>query len=141
MQNPIQSDIYDYSHFLEDIASDGVPVDGDKLLVIQSDADFECQSLQACIWVDATGPTVEDIVAGEHLPGLYVDIENTGNGQKWTDNPVGIPALFGTGQNPFILPVTYIMERNAAFRITVTNDSGYALKRVTFTFSGRKLFL
>lgn len=137
MRTAIQSDIYDYNLFLENISNDGTPVEKD--LVIQADADFECQSLQACILLSTTTILENSVAAGEHFPGLYVDIVNSGNGQKWTDKPVALTTIFGTGQNPFVLPVSYIMERNAAFNISLINLSDFNIARVTFTFSGRKL--
>lgn len=137
MRREMQSDIFDYGIFLSDIANDGIPVK--KELSIQADYDFECESIQAAVIVNMESPTITDTLQGEHFPNLFVMIENTGNGQKWMDKAVMVPALFGTGQLPFILPVTYIMEKNAAFRITLTNTGAFDLARVTFTFSGRKL--
>ncbi len=136
MKTSIQSDYYDYAIFFETLNIADAPV---KQLVIQSDADFECQTLEGCIIIDENAPGALDTLAGEHLPGLTIAIENTGNGQRWSNNPMQVPCIFGTGQNPFVLPVSYIMERNASFNITVTNNSTANLFRAYFTFSGRKL--
>ena len=137
MGQSIQSDIFDYAVFFEKILNDGIPLT--KPLVIQSDADFEVQSLQASITTGAAGPFVADSITGNHFPGLYINITNTGNGQKWSNIPMMVPCLFGTGQNPFMLPVTQVMERNAAYEIELVNKGVADLDRATFVFSGRKL--
>jgi len=137
MTKSIQSDIYDYVLFL-----DGIPADGltyTKQLVIQSDADFEVQSVQSAPIVTFLRPSFTDTVDGVHYAGLTVDIENTGNGQRWSKTPMQVPNLFGTGKNVFTLAVSYIMERNASFNISVVNNSAVDLERLYFVFSGRKL--
>lgn len=133
---PIQSDIYDYVVFTENLSNGNSAT---LSLNIQSDADFECQSLESALVYNILAPALQEVPTGEHFPGITVLIENTGNGQRWSNNPVQVPALFGTGQNPFVLPVSMIMERNAAFKLTVENDSGFDVDRLTFVFSGRKL--
>jgi len=137
MTKSIQSDIYDYVIFFDSIPADGVTYL--KQLVIQSDADFEVQSVQSAPIVTFLRPSITDTIDGIHYPGLTVDIENTGNGQRWSKTPMQVPNLFGTGKNVFSLAVSYIMERNASFNISVVNNSAVNLDRLYFVFSGRKL--
>lgn len=102
---------------------------------IQSDSDFELQKLSqfsdiaAALQTDAT----------RVLPLVTLQITDTGTGRQMFQAAVPIPALFGDGQIPFILPVTKMFSRNASVAFSVANY-GPGAYNVRLVLVGSKIF-
>lgn len=97
---------------------------------IQADSDFELQKLTC---YDATP-------AGQGaLPLATIQLTDTGTGRQLFNTPIIIPAVFGSGQLPFILPVTRLFTANSTLQVQVSNVSGATLN-LELCFLGSKLY-
>lgn len=103
---------------------------------IQSDSDFELQKLTVFADIAAAAQTDSTRV----LPLVTVQITDTGTGRQLFNNPVAIPALFGDGQIPFILPTTKLFSRNASVTVAVSNFSAATTYNLRVFLIGSKIF-
>ena len=84
-------------------------------VTLQADYDYAVYSLAATI-VDSTSVVV--------LPGnstALIQVQDTGAGENWFANPVGLSSVFGSGQLTSNLPVIRIVARSATLSFTITN--------------------
>ncbi len=73
------------------------------------------------------------------VPLVNVTIAET-NGRPLMDAAVPVPALFGTGQVPFILPVKKIYERQSIIQIQAFNVSAATTYNLHLALIGEKLY-
>jgi hypothetical protein len=74
------------------------------------------------------------------VPNVTAQINATGSGRNMFNIAAPIPAIFGTGGLPFILPRAYLLPAASTIQITLTNYDAAAAYNITLTFAGRKLF-
>lgn len=103
---------------------------------IQADSDFELQKLS--MFADVSGAA--QTAATRELPLVTIQITDTGTGRQLFSQPVAVPALFGDGQIPFILPTTKVFSRNASVAVAVSNFSDSTTYRLRLNFIGAKIF-
>lgn len=103
---------------------------------IQADSDFELQKLTH--FTDIA--LADETEATRVLPLLALQITDTGTGRQMFSSPVPIPALFGDGRIPFILPTTKMFSKNASVQFTVSNYSGATTYNVRLQLIGAKIF-
>lgn len=103
---------------------------------IQADADFELQKLTHFSDVAAAAQTEATRV----LPLVTVQITDTGTGRQMFNAPVPIPAMFGDGRIPFILPTTKVFSRNASVSFVLSNYSAATAYNVRLQLIGAKIF-
>lgn len=98
--------------------------------VTQSDSDFE--------WSQSTFQAVS---AGANVanPLALVQLVDTGSQNNLFLSPLPINAVFGTAAQPFILPVSKILIRNAQFNASVQNN-GAAATDFYLVFIGQKVY-
>lgn len=74
------------------------------------------------------------------IPGITVTIKDTTSGRDLMTTPVPIPAMFGTGELPFILPVPKLLPATSTITINFASidDADYSF--VGLYFHGPKLF-
>lgn len=106
-------------------------------ILIQADSDFELQKLSMFATIAAAAQTEATRV----LPLATVQLTDTGTGRSVFNAPAAIPALFGDGRIPFILPTTKVFSANASVTVAVANFSAatnYDTLRILLI--GSKLF-
>lgn len=103
-------------------------------VVFQNDADFIIMA-QAYYAFAANAPTV----SGRPYPNVSVLINDSGSGKNLTSLPVPIPAWFGDGQFPFVLPAPYLWARKSVMNLTLQNNDGATAYTIGLSFHGVKL--
>ena len=79
----------------------GVGATGTVNVGIQADSDFVI--LAQSVWTYVNDGTIYT-QATQELPNVDIMLIDTGSANQYYDNPVPIPAIFGTGQFPWVLP-------------------------------------
>lgn len=104
---------------------------------IDSDADFLWQKGTYFVnvandgFLDGTRP----------IPGVAVTIKDTTSGRDIMSAAVPIPAMFGSGELPFILPVAKLMPKTTTIQVNfanITDNTTYTF--IGLYFHGQKLF-
>jgi hypothetical protein len=75
------------------------------------------------------------------IPGVTVVIKDTTSGRDIMTTPVPIPAMFGTGELPFILPTPKLLPAVSTITVSfanITADGDYTY--LGLFFHGQKLF-
>lgn len=86
---------------------------------IQADSAFEIQKLTMFADIADAAQTEESRV----LPLVTVQITDTGTGRQLFAEAVSIPALFGDGRFPFILPTTKLLSPSSVLSFDFANYS------------------
>jgi len=103
---------------------------------IQADADFLILNQT----YDANNNNASTTVSARLYPGVNVTISDTGSGMSWMDQAVPVPAIFGTGMFPYVLPEPKLCLAKATIQVLASNTdqtTGYNLRLM---FNGVKLF-
>lgn len=103
---------------------------------IQADADFliltqtyDCNTANAA-------RTANNIV----IPNVSVTLTDTGSGYQMMDQAVNVPAIFGNGQFPFVLPNPKLMPAKATLQVLASNFDAAAGYNLFLYFNGVKLY-
>lgn len=73
-------------------------------------------------------------------PNVVVLITDTGSTRTLMDTAIPIPAIFGTGQFPYVLPEPKLMQANSQLSVQATNRDAAAGYNFYLCFNGFKLF-
>lgn len=103
---------------------------------IQADSDFELQKLT--MFADIA--SADETEATRVLPLVTVQITDTGTGRSMFSAPVPIPAIYGDGRIPFILPVPKVFSKNSSVAFAVANFSGATTYNLRLLMVGAKVF-
>lgn len=126
-------DFFVYTVFFDNLAPAAA---SSKAIQIQSDSDFELQKLTMFADIANASQTASTRV----LPLATVQITDTGTGRQLFNSPVAIPAIFGDGQIPFILPTTKLFSKNASVSIDVSNFDAASTYDIRLFLIGSKIF-
>lgn len=126
----------DFFTYAIDFASVAAGISATDNIQIQADADFEVQKLTFFADIAGAAQTVTTSV----IPLMTVLIVDAGSGRQLMDRALAIPALFGDGKIPFILPTTRIFAARSNVTFTVTNFSAATTYRLRLNMIGTKLF-
>lgn len=88
-----------------------------QTIQIQADSDFIWQ--KACYVADIAAAAQTD--SARVIPLVTVLLTDSGAGRQLMNSAVPIPALFGTGQIPFILPRPRIFRAQSVVTVQVTS--------------------
>lgn len=105
---------------------------------IQADSDFKLVKLTQFSNNHASITNQQE--STRVLPLVTVQLVDTGSGRNLFSAPVPIPALFGDGRIPFILPIIRIFKASATLTVTFTNYDSALAYDVYLHFIGTKLF-
>lgn len=103
---------------------------------IQADADFLIQALTFHANVANAGQTESNFT----YPLATVLLTDSGSGRQFMDSDVSIPAMFGNGQFPFVLPQAKLMSARSTLVCKVTNYDAAQTYNIRLNFIGVKLF-
>jgi len=105
-------------------------------LNIQADADF----LILNHTYDANTANAARTSGTYVVPNANVLLTDTGSGYQMMDQAVPVPALFGNGQFPYVLPNPKLMPAKATLQVQITNYDAAAGINIQLCFNGVKLF-
>lgn len=96
----------------------------------QSDSDFELAQMSFyCANAGTAYPA----------PNITVQLTDTGSQNNIFLSPLPVSTIFGTAAQPFILPISKILVRNALITATVLNSDG-AARDLYLVFIGQKIY-
>lgn len=105
-------------------------------IAIQADADFEVIKMNFS--ADIAGASINN--NSFPIPNVTVLITDSGSGRNLMSLATPLEALFGTGQNPFILPIPRIISARSNIAITFTSFEAVNANNISLNFIGNKLF-
>jgi len=103
---------------------------------IEADSDFLIQKLGYFADIAGAGQTFNTIV----IPLISLVIVDTGSGRQLMNNSIPVPAFWGDGRLPYILPTPKLFVKNSRINCTVTNFSAATTYRLFLNFEGKKIF-
>ena len=103
-------------------------------VIFQNDADFVLLA-HAYYAFTANAPTV----SGRPYPNMSVLLNDSGSGKNLSSVAVPVPAWFGDGQFPFVLPAPYLWAKKSVMNITLQNNDGATAYVLNLSFIGVKL--
>ena len=103
---------------------------------IQADSDFQLQKLT--YFASISNATQTD--SSRVVPLVTLEITDSGSGRNLFEEAVPIPSIFGTGQEPFILPTPKIFPARSTITLNLTNFSAATDYKMFLTFIGYKIF-
>ena len=131
----IGKDFYAYSLIFTALA---LNTNQTKNIPIQADSDFVLQKL--CFFAD-DGVIVKFSPNTRLIPNVTVLITDTGSGRQIMDSAVPLYSLFGTAENPFILPTPKVFSARSNISVTVANvEAAAATYTLRLAFIGTKVF-
>lgn len=74
------------------------------------------------------------------IPLVDVQMTDSGQGRQMSSAPLPVSCLFGTAEDPFILPYPRIFTPKSTVSIVVTNFSAGSIYNLYLDFHGQKLF-
>jgi hypothetical protein len=136
IQRAEQRQLRDFFVYDIDFAALAPGASANGQIQIQADADFELQKLTQ--FSDLAGALETE--ATRVLPLVTIQITDTGTGRQMFNAPVPIPALFGDGRIPFILPTTKLFSRNASVAFVLANYADADTYNIRLQLIGAKIF-
>jgi len=103
---------------------------------LQSDSEFELTKLTMFADI-ANGDETE---ATRVLPLVTLQLRDSGTARNLFSAPVPIPAIFGDGRIPFILPVPKMFSPNASISFEVSNFASATDYNLRLLLVGAKVF-
>jgi hypothetical protein len=137
MQPPRRVEMRDFFVYDVTFASLANGTSATQNVTIQADANFHIQKLTYMADIAAAIQTDSSRV----LPLVKVLITDTASGRQLMDTAVPIPALFGTGPLPFILPRPRVIASRSTLTVTATNYSAGTTYNFQLSFIGEKVYL
>lgn len=104
---------------------------------IEADSYFNLQKLTYFADIGGAAQTQSSQV----VPLITVQITDTGSGRNLFNQAVSIPALFGTGPLPFILPTPKLFKPQSNVSIQIANISNSTTYRIALNLIGQKIFM
>lgn len=113
----------------------GASVTQTQTLLIQAHSDFEM--LKLCFASDLAAGVQTD--STRTIPQCSILITDTGSGSQIMNVGIDLTNLFGTGRDPFILPVPKRFNANSAILVAMTNYSAAQSYNIRLAFIGANL--
>ena len=105
-------------------------------VIIQADSDFLIEKLT--FQADLAGVAQND--STRVIPNVTVLITDTGSGRQLSNVAVPITSLFGTGQEPFILPRPKRIAARSTLQAIVVSFEAVSVPTIRLSLIGRKIF-
>lgn len=102
---------------------------------IQADADFLILNQTYDANTESGARTANTIV----IPNASVVLVDTGSGYQYMDAAVSVPAIFGNGQFPYVLPNPKLMVAKSTLQVLANNYDFAAGINLRLYFNGVKL--
>lgn len=105
-------------------------------ITVQSDSDFLIEKMTYAS--DVAGASEGRDSA--NVPNVTALLTATGSGKQLMNVQAPIFSLFGTGELPFIMPISYFLPAASTLTISLTSFEASVTPRITLDFIGRKLY-
>ena len=105
-------------------------------VIIQADSDFLIEKLT--YQCDIAGAAQTD--SNRVVPNATILITDTGSGRQLSNIAVPITALFGSGQEPFILPRPKRIAARSTIQAVVVSFEAVVVLTVRLSLIGKKIF-
>jgi len=128
--------IIDFYAYVVSFASIAPGATGNGSFNIDVDSDFRLEKLTYLAAIAGAAQTRSSWV----VPLITVDIKMTGSSRAFSSAPIPIPALFGTGEIPFILPTPKLLGKNTTVSIALANFDAASTYSLYLAFIGTKIF-
>jgi hypothetical protein len=129
----IGRDFYSYIVEASSLAASGVAT---VQLNIQADADFIWQKASYFATIADAAQTDSSRV----IPIATVQITDTASGRELQSQAVGISAIFGTGELPYILPTPRLFPARSTQKFQFSNLDSANAYRIQLVLSGYKAY-
>lgn len=137
---PYRSDAYKFSSyfiyqvsFLENLA----PGQTENLnFTVNADSDFLWQKSAGYAQVGSASAEA----ATRPVPSVTLFIQDQSNGRYFSNQPVPMPAIVGTGELPFILPDAALLTATAQLTIQISNVGDDTYSQFYLNFIGKKCY-
>lgn len=108
-----------------------------RTIQIEADSDFLALKLTYFAYLTTLAAITE---SARIIPLVRIQIQDTGSGRNLFNQAVPIPALFGTGELPYIIPMKEgrMFKSNSGITFTLTNFSAATNYGIDLTLSGIK---
>lgn len=133
---PAAQVLADFFVYQIDVAALAAGANTSGSFVVDADSDFKLTKV--AYMADLAGAAQTD--SGRVVPLVTVLIKDQGSGRDLMSKPVPLPAVFGDGRLPFILPAPRIIRRKATVIATLANYSAATAYGLRLSFIGVKLF-
>ncbi len=135
-ENPGNVRRRDFYTYTAAVAAIAVGANANAVINIEADADFILQKLT--FYADIAGAA--QLSGTRIIPNVEIQITDTGSGRQLMSNPVPVPAIFGTGELPFILPNPRLFRKNSTIQIAFTSFEAAITPDVFLAFIGYKIY-
>lgn len=132
-QTPRAQEFYTYQASFSSLANGS---DATANISIEADSFFKAQKLTYMADLAAAAQTE----SGRVIPLCTILITDTGSGRRLMNEAIPIPALFGNGQLPFILPTPKVFKPQSTISIQVANYSAASTYNLYISIHGAKLW-
>lgn len=103
---------------------------------VQADSDFVLEKMTYFAHLAGAAQTAATRV----IPNWTLQITDTGSNRLLSDFQIFIPAMFGTGEIPFILPQPKVFRANSVIQLNVTSAEAANAYTLQVAFVGHKIF-
>lgn len=129
----IEQDFYTYVEDFSSLAASGTDSGN---VQVQADSDFALQKLSYFADIAGAAQTADSRV----VPLITLQIIDTGSGRNLFESAVMIPAIFGTGELPFVLPTPRVFAARSTITLNVANVSASTTYNLRLNLIGYKIF-
>lgn len=105
-------------------------------IAIESSSDFRW--IKGCFFADIA--VAAQTQSTQIIPLCTVLITDSGSGQQLSSAAMPVTSVFGTGQIPFILPVSRVFTARSNIQVTVVNFSAASTYNLRLSFIGAKVY-
>lgn len=133
---PAPRQVRKFAVYAANFVSMAAGASAEQTIQILADSHFELQKL--AFFSDLAGAAQTQ--SSRVLPLQTIQITDTGTGEQLFNIPVPIPAVFGDGQIPFILPTTRVFDPSAAIIVTIANYSAATAYLTRILLIGAKIY-
>jgi hypothetical protein len=126
------------SFFGYPISTSGLAASGSATIPfsIQSDSHFRLQKLTYFADISQAAQTASSRV----VPLVTIQITDSSSGHDLFSSPIPIPALFGNGELPFILPTPKMLLSRSTITVALANYSSGSTYDIYLGFLGAKIY-
>ncbi len=132
----VDAQILDWFTYTSAVVALGVGLTATDIVNVEADADFNL--LKLSYFADLAGVAQTD--ATRVVPNVDIQILDTGSGRSLFFAPIPIPAIFGTGEIPYILPIRRLFKATSAIRVTFTSREVASTPTILLALGGYKDF-
>lgn len=129
----VAADFYIYE---VEVLALGAGVTGNGSFSVDADGSFQLDKLT--YFAEVAGGAQTD--STRVVPLVNILITSTGSGRQLMNQAAPLPALFGTGEIPFILTRPKIFSPNSKVTLSLANFSAATTYNLRLAFIGQKLY-